>query len=380
MKDLPKSPATERQPTLPNTMSGHTSPVPPSPMAPSPMARGPPGQMNGPVGYHQPNSSGYFAGQGHPPDPYAPPSQAHAYNNTPPPQRASVGFGLDEPYDSPTPAIAQLSHDAPRQSPAPQTGGYGQPPMGQQSHIGQQDLMHQQGPVELPTPQPNEFGNRGPYGQGPPQGPPQGPLRGPSRGPPQGPYGPNRGTPSPGPGAGYGMRPRGPGGPGNGMPDGYGMRRPGTADSVSTRGGRGTPGMDPRMRTSPGPRRTPGPRSEQPYGQSPRRSPSGPNDRGFGPPPPGASNSPRGNFNRTYSPAPDRHQMSASPAPVARPQPAQVPAQLPQESPSHSPIVNNSGFDFVSGFARPQELDSRPSESHEPGDETYPGYKPYTPA
>ena len=57
-----------------------------------------------------------------------------------------------------------------------------------------------------------------------------------------------------------------------------------------------------------------------------------------------------------------------------------------EESVPSSPIVNNGGFDFTSGFARPQtpngsHYDRRPSESRETsGQEGYPGYKPYRPA
>ncbi|TFB05741.1 hypothetical protein CCMA1212_001749 [Trichoderma ghanense] len=104
-------------------------------------------------------------------------------------------------------------------------------------------------------------------------------------------------------------------------------------------------GADPLMRKSPGP------------GLNQRNSPAPPNDFAIAP-----QNKPVP-F-RTYTPAP--------------------PKAL--QEPPQSPIVNNSGFDFSSGYSRPQHqegpnYDRRPSESHEREDnEGYPGYKPYSPS
>jgi hypothetical protein len=134
-------------------------------------------------------------------------------------------------------------------------------------------------------------------------------------------------------------------------PDPYGMQRRGPMERQSPLGG------------------------PAPYGASPRQSPAPQNGRGYGAP---AYNAPRDNFNRTYSPGPgpDRQYGSPSPRPLANTRP---PPERPYaQSPPGSPITNNSGFDFTSGYARPQEYDRRPSESREPaGQEGYPGYKPY---
>ncbi|KAL7950763.1 hypothetical protein V8C42DRAFT_129990 [Trichoderma barbatum] len=103
-------------------------------------------------------------------------------------------------------------------------------------------------------------------------------------------------------------------------------------------------GADPNMRKSPGPglnqRGSPGPQSD--FAITPQNKPVP--------------------F-RTYTPAPQK----AVEAPAA-------------------PITNNGGFDFSSGYSRPQtregpNYDRRPSESKERDDtEGYPGYKPYSPS
>jgi hypothetical protein len=112
-------------------------------------------------------------------------------------------------------------------------------------------------------------------------------------------------------------------------------------------------GRDPYMRKSPGP------------GLNQRRSP-GPQD-GFAITP---QNKPVP-F-RTYTPAPQNALQDARDAHDAHDAQA-----------AH--ITNNAGFDFNSGYSRPQSdegpiYDRRPSESHEREDhEGYPGYKPYSP-
>lgn len=176
-------------------------------------------------------------------------------------------------------------------------------------------------------------------------------------------------------------------------PEGYGMQRRGTGDNS----GAGSPspyGMDPRMRASPGPMssspRSPGPRSPGPRSPGPRNSP-GPRrpvprgDQPFAPSPlstpvpqnESAYNRP-GYNSRTYSPAPRAQRSPDHNVPVSRPT-QQTAFAEPQPQ---SPITNNAGFDFTSGFSRPQDsFDRRPSESHEPASrEGYPGYKPYNQA
>lgn len=104
-------------------------------------------------------------------------------------------------------------------------------------------------------------------------------------------------------------------------------------------------GMDPHMRKSPGP------------GLNQRNSPAPQSDFAIAP-----QNKPVP-F-RTYTPAPQTALQDAHAA----------------------PITNNAGFDFNSGYSRPQtregpNYDRRPSESHEREDhEGYPGYKPYSPS
>ncbi|KAM0253591.1 hypothetical protein ACHAQJ_007219 [Trichoderma viride] len=110
-------------------------------------------------------------------------------------------------------------------------------------------------------------------------------------------------------------------------------------------------GRDPYMRKSPGP------------GLDQRRSPGPLNDFAITP-----QNKPVP-F-RTYTPAPQTALQDAHDAHVAQPPPI---------------ITNSAGFDFSSGYSRPQtregpNYDRRPSESHEREDhEGYPGYKPYSP-
>jgi hypothetical protein len=198
--------------------------------------------------------------------------------------------------------------------------------------------------------------------------------------------------PGPGPGNVYGSQgPYNNQGSRSASPDPYGMQRRGPLDRQSPLAGSG------------------------PYGASPRQSPAPQPGRGYGAP---VYNAQRDNFNRAYSPGPgpDRQFGTSSPRPgpdrqysnaSARPGPdrqygtssprpgpdrqygtpsprplANMQQPAPErpyaQSPPASPITNNSGFDFNSGYARPQPYDRRPSESREAvGQEGYPGYKPY---
>lgn len=156
-------------------------------------------------------------------------------------------------------------------------------------------------------------------------------------------------------------------------PEGYGMRRQRTGDNgaPSPLGPQAPYGMDPRMRSSPapmsprsagprgspgpgaGPRRGPGPRPDQPFSPSPlntpahSESPYGRPGYSQGPPPPGPGP------NRTYSPAPRQPRSPDQNVPVGRPN-GQTAFAEPQPQ---SPITNNAGFDFTSGFSRPQTGD-----------------------
>lgn len=147
----------------------------------------------------------------------------------------------------------------------------------------------------------------------------------------------------------------------------YGMRRQGTGDSGGRMDGRSPYGTDPLSRASPGPRQTPRPRGDHPYIPSPRATPA-PRQTGYRQP--------------SYGPA--EYDNSAY-AGVHRSPPPAWPAQdHVLDSAPQSPITNNAGFDFTSGYARPQTPgydDRRPSESTKStAQESYPGYKPYQPA
>ena len=251
-------------------------------------------------------------------------------------------YGADDPYGLPPAGMAALPTG--RNSPGPMRNGYGP-----------NDNMAP-GYANMP-PAPSEYGDRDPYRHTPSPGPGMAGAAGYQRSAPGAdPYGQRMGSPGPGYGyRGHGMGP-GPNRSANNSPAPY--------------------GMDPRMRNSPGPRGSPRPGAE-PYNRSPV-----PGAGGFG------------NPARTYSPASER-QFTQSPRPLQRPgpeassplvmQPGVPPAAHP-DSTSSSPIVNNGGFDFTSGFSRPQTANSdhynrRPSESKEPAaQEGYPGYKPYRPA
>ncbi|KAM4054935.1 hypothetical protein HRG_005753 [Hirsutella rhossiliensis] len=151
-----------------------------------------------------------------------------------------------------------------------------------------------------------------------------------------------------------------------GPPAGYGMRRQGTGDSVGRMGARTPYGTDPRSRASPGPRQTqtPRPRGDYQTIQSPRATPA-PREPGYGQP--------------SYGPADFEYPGAHHSPPSGWPAQNHVPESAPQ-----SPITNNAGFDFTSGYARPQPQgydDRRPSESAKSSaQELYPGYKPYQPA
>ncbi|EJP67022.1 fibroin-3 related protein [Beauveria bassiana ARSEF 2860] len=152
-------------------------------------------------------------------------------------------------------------------------------------------------------------------------------------------------------------------------PEGYGMRRQRTGDNgaPSPMGPQPPYGMDPRMRQSPGPMspRSPGPRSSPGPGAGPRRAPGSRPDQHLNTSPlntPAPNESPynRPGFNqgpgphRAYSPAPRQPRSPDHNVPVGRPN-GQTAFAEPQPQ---SPITNNAGFDFTSGFARPQTSNS----------------------
>lgn len=175
-------------------------------------------------------------------------------------------------------------------------------------------------------------------------------------------------------------------------PEGYGMRRQRTGDygAPSPRGPQPPYGMDPRMRNSPGPMspRSPGPRGSPGPGAGPRRGPGGPgprpeqpfspsplntpaqNESPYARPNPGYNN--QGPPNRTYSPGPRQPRSPDHNVPVVRPN-GQTAFAEPQPQ---SPITNNAGFDFTSGFSRPQTSDS---DRRQPPPQQQRGYQGHQP-
>ncbi|KAM3556578.1 hypothetical protein ARSEF4850_005466 [Beauveria asiatica] len=166
-------------------------------------------------------------------------------------------------------------------------------------------------------------------------------------------------------------------------PEGYGMRRQRTGDNgaPSPLGPQPPYDMDPRMRRSPGPMspRSPGPRGSPGPGAGPRRAPGSRPDQPFNPSPlntPAPNESPynRPGFNqgpgphRAYSPAPRQARSPDHTVPVGRPN-GQTAFAEPQPQ---SPITNNAGFDFTSGFARPQTSNS---ERRQPQQQQQQGYQ-----
>ncbi|KAG5928972.1 hypothetical protein E4U42_007539 [Claviceps africana] len=219
--------------------------------------------------------------------------------------------------------------------------------------------------------------------------------------------------------------------PGSVPPEAHGMRRPLPTDSTAPVLDRSPPGQDARMRNLPGPRQTSEPVAEIPFGCPPRGlprhdhvsgapSPQVPRDdsnRSYSPAPPRnfaqgperrfspgperhndhvsstpSPQVPRDDSNRSYSPAsprnfahgPERHNVPATerqrtPAlhPISRPEPLASSSLDGPSSPPQSPITNNAGFDFTSGYSRPQGNRSLPGQS--PTTAAYPGQRMYQP-
>ncbi|RSM15582.1 hypothetical protein CEP52_000679 [Fusarium oligoseptatum] len=137
---------------------------------------------------------------------------------------------------------------------------------------------------------------------------------------------------------------------GYGQTQGYGQQGYGQNDQANYGGYRGGPSPAPQgygARQAPqddfnGYRQSPAPQNDYAYAQPARHSPAPQHDYGYG--------------QQSRTPAPEA-QYGSHPAPQR---------QYPQEP--QSPINNNSGFDFNSGFARPQRS---------PTYEAYPGAKQY---
>ncbi|KAL3964168.1 hypothetical protein ACCO45_001172 [Purpureocillium lilacinum] len=328
MNQLKKSPnSTPAQPPLASPSTGPVSPMGMNGHSPYDNPRG------GPNGY-MPNQSQQALGHGR-----LSPGQSQqnlgaysqgqpGYNNVA--ANRESGFGLDQPYDDPAlggtpgqhpPASGYMANAQNQAYVPPVIAGMGQ---GRQSPAPGRHMN--QGYAEMPA----EAGHMNEYGQRSPQD----------------------------------------------AQSGYGMRRQNTGDNGAVAGSRPPYGMDPRMRNSPGPRRTPGPRNDNAL-RDPRYGSPAPMNRTYSPaPPPDRHFSPAPE--RQLSPAPGRHRgQDHRPPPLARPPISPGFAQ----SPPQSPIRNNSGFDFTSGYARPENSERRPNEPKQsPTQEAYPGYKPYQPA
>ncbi|KAK5990453.1 hypothetical protein PT974_08721 [Cladobotryum mycophilum] len=140
-------------------------------------------------------------------------------------------------------------------------------------------------------------------------------------------------------------------------------------------------GMDPHMRNSPGPQNEYGavqPRYDSPGpGQNARASPHPQNEYSL------AGHDSRQSpisQHAEYSHVPARFDSPAPPSPFGNTpsrvnSPKLVPyrSYTPKPQNGQAPITNNGGFDFNSGYARPQNGDDPDTP------EAYPGYKPYTP-
>ena len=430
MNELKSPHPDQKEPLAYGGQSGLSSPMP-SPLLHSPMNRGSPSPSPSLYGQSRPGPGGYMQTRNQPISP-SPLSPHDAYYNQGgrsfPNNRESVGFGLDEPYDT-VPDASTMPDPAQVAAYSLHTQNYAAQSQGQnqnqnynqnQSQMGQHSAIQshtEQEPIEMPA-EPIRHSNGSNFVQGQPQSPTELPT----------------------------------------SPVGYGLRRQGTGENA--RNSPAPPGIDPRMRNSPGPggygpnggpggRRgpgTPGPR-EPPFGQSPRQSPAlSQNGFGYGPPPgrgqmdrsysPGPGRGMRDQVDRTYSPAPNRPprdqvQRTYSPIPPPASQgyphgrpdrnyspapgmsPGRAPArqfspapprQFPQQperqgtpdrqhrqmpdrnfssapTPSFaqeqdappSPLTNNSGFDFSTSSTRPttQPVDDPSSGS------AYPGHQPY---
>ncbi|KAJ9139092.1 Fibroin-3 related protein [Pleurostoma richardsiae] len=334
-------------PLMTGATPGAVSPV-------TPDSRSPYGHQGG-----QAAASGYFgAGAPATADPYGMQNQtAGVYG------QSQNSFGTDQSYGVvPAGAIPAMGQD--RRSPQQYgNGGYGPPPM-DQGYQGQQS---------------QEYGNNA--------------------------YGRNVAG-APGMNQGYGPGPgrRSPGGPNMMGAAGYpgrGAQSPGPqggaypARTTQSPGPQGAAGYPSRVRQSPAPqgdygfpapytdRRSPAPQQGDFAGAG--RNYNNNNGRPYPPPQGSRAAYPRGQPERQYS-----ADSSSSSRPLAAPRRQQSYDQAPA---SPSSLQNSGGFDFNSGFSRPQAYEDdgyerRPSEGRQGGGQggaqggggAYPGYKAYQPA
>ncbi|KAK7226441.1 hypothetical protein V2G26_014444 [Clonostachys chloroleuca] len=111
-------------------------------------------------------------------------------------------------------------------------------------------------------------------------------------------------------------------------------------------------GGSPHMRNSPGPQQS----GVMPAGNFDNHQAYSPTRDNFG-----QESYGQDNYGQIHAPTPRQYTQSPRPIPTQEP--------FHQRQPS-SPIVNNSGFDFNSGYTRPPSVDQQ-------GAGGYPGYKPY---
>ena len=118
-------------------------------------------------------------------------------------------------------------------------------------------------------------------------------------------------------------------------------------------------------------RRSPAPQSDYGFGADVRRSPAPQSDRGYDQSQQYPS---RNGYSRPYPPMPQRNYSSDSSRPlVSRPGSERPYSNNTPPSPN---LQNNSGFDFNSGFSRPQQYNNSTRSS---GRQAYPGYRAYQP-
>ncbi|KAH7170730.1 hypothetical protein EDB81DRAFT_753212 [Dactylonectria macrodidyma] len=309
MDQLKKSPVPDQKSTFMN--NGTPSAMP---------------QGRSPYGQQQGNHSGYFDSNGQSPDPYSPIDKGYGYNSNP-----GDGYGHDQSYAAV--GMGAQAQNAYGQTPINQ--GYGQPHNDYGNHDGYSnaaqgyDMRHSPAPRGTPAPQ-NDYDGYGvqiPHSRSPVH---------------QNAYDEHnqqtRRTPAPQEDYGYGQAARRTPAP----QDNYGYDQP----------ARRTPAPQGDYSYDQSARRTPAPQGDNDYGQPARRTPAPQDEFGYG-------HHAAYNNQGTHSPAPEPHY---GPRPVPQ-------RQYVQQDPPQSPINNNSGFDFNSGYARPQQS---PKES-------YPGYKAYQP-
>ncbi|KAI1780040.1 hypothetical protein F4818DRAFT_163160 [Hypoxylon cercidicola] len=153
-------------------------------------------------------------------------------------------------------------------------------------------------------------------------------------------------------------------------------------DEYGRSGTPGSYGAPPSYRTAPpsnngygNPSRMASPGPQAGYGYNNARRSPGP-QIGFEYPPRSQTQTPNGSYNRQYPPQPQRQYSNESTRPLARPPPER---QYSEASGPGSPIQNTGGFDFSSGYSRPDTAGGNQAPTTANGGTAYPGYRAYRP-